>query len=117
MSHPRIQAMATLVRLTVLLGVLPFTACSSLPRCPDAMRPLEAAQFHQQPSYTGECLGRPAGTVCARYSDHYIWLVNESVVSWSGPFQCDALKVQVAHGEHTDFRHVLGTKLVQAVPR
>lgn len=68
--------------------------------------------FTAQPSYAGNCQVRPPGTVCAKYSDGYIWLINEPVTGWS-----KNQDIQAAIGSKTLFQHILNTKLVKKVPK
>ena len=64
--------------------------------------------YYVQNSYSGDCATKPIDTVCAGFDDGYIWLVHESILSWgrSG-------NIQVAHGNDSNFYHVLGTKYVK----
>jgi hypothetical protein len=80
--------------------------------------PVPEPQFVEQPSYTGDCSQRPAGTICLGFDDGYAWLVSESSISgWSDGDPWQGKRVQIAHGAKADYHHVLGTLLVRVVPK
>jgi hypothetical protein len=82
------------------------------------LSPAPEPQFVQQPSYTGDCKQRPAGTVCLGFDDGYIWLVSgESVVGWAYGEPWQGQQVQIVQGVKADYHHVLGTLLVKVVTK
>jgi len=68
--------------------------------------------FISQPSFAGDCQNRPPGTVCLKYQDGYIWLINEPVVTGTVN-----QNIQSAIGTKNIFQHILNTKLVKKVPK
>lgn len=64
-----------------------------------------------QPAYSLRCPARPAGTVCARYDDGYIWLVADSIRAWETHGS-----IQVAVGLAARYEHKLGTNSVRISP-
>ena len=76
------------------------------------------AGFREQPSYTGSCANRPAGTICWGFGDGYVWLANDSFgASGFNVSPCDGKTVQVARGLRADYHHVLSTLFVKEVAR
>jgi hypothetical protein len=73
-----------------------------------------APGYHAQRPYTGNCLRRPAGTVCVRFSDGYVELVHDSITGWD-TIQQWGVDTQIAHGIDADYYHILGTNLVETV--
>jgi hypothetical protein len=74
-------------------------------------------EFVNQPSYAGDCATRPPGTVCAAFSDGYVWLINDSVAGHSSAGTFEGQPVEVIEGFAADYHHVLGTTLVRTVPK
>ena len=74
-------------------------------------------EFNEQLSYAGNCLTRPAGSVCLGYPDGYRWLVYDSILGWGdiGPWQ--GKQTLAAYGVKADYHHVLGTSLIKEVPK
>ena len=75
------------------------------------------AGFVEQPSYTGNCLTRPPGTVCFAFTDGYVWFINETLVAPAydlGP--CGGKAVRVLRGTRADYHHVLTTRLAKEGP-
>src|SRR5215210_1872207 len=60
------------------------------------------AGFYGQPSYQGNCLLRPQGSICLEYEDHYRWLIFESVVDWRQEI-CDSKAITVAIGTKSEY--------------
>jgi hypothetical protein len=69
-------------------------------------------QFISQPSFTGDCLTRPSGSVCLQFTDGYRWLVFDVIMGWGGI----SAGTERAIGATADYYHVLGTTLVALVP-
>jgi len=86
--------------LGVMLTSLPGAASGNSTGC-----------FFEQPSYTGNCLERPEGTVCLGFDDGYLWLVSDAIHGW-GVESCGGSTVRVAYGYEGTYRHILGTNLV-----
>ncbi len=69
--------------------------------------------YLEQAPYTGDCKQRPANSICLRYDDGYIWLVNDNAItSWDDAGNWQGYAVRVAHGVQADYYHVLGTNLI-----
>jgi len=68
-----------------------------------------------QESYSKDCGERPSGTVCARYSDGYIWLISDSVRGWDD-VQEDGKNVEVAVGNNARYYHIPNTNFVKTGP-
>ena len=62
----------------------------------------------EQESYSLDCKSRPAGTVCVRYDDGYIWLVRDSIRSWERRGA-----VQIAVGIAARYEHIISTSSVR----
>ena len=77
---------------------------------------LSRAGYIEQPSFTGDCLARPPGSVCLAYSDDFVWLIYDSIQArhTAGAFQGN--EVAVARGGSAEYYHVLNTNLVKAMP-
>lgn len=73
---------------------------------------IDRTGFNNQPSYTGNCQNRPPGTVCAKYEDGYIWLIDEPVTGWN-----KTQNIQAAIGSNHIFLHILNTTQVKKVPK
>jgi hypothetical protein len=74
--------------------------------------------FVEQPSYTGDCKQRPAGSICLRFTDGYIWLLSpfgdevlggDDIGTWQGK------QIHATFGKKADYEHILGTNLVRKV--
>lgn len=59
-----------------------------------------------------DCSTRPAGTVCLRFDDGYLWVVEDVVRSWGLGGAYQGKTVQVAHGDRVDYYHLIGTRQV-----
>jgi hypothetical protein len=79
--------------------------------------PTEAPAFVDQPSYAGDCTTRPPGTVCVRFSDDYVWLIDDSVAGRADGGTYEGQPVEVVLGFNADYHHVLGTTLVRLVQK
>lgn len=79
--------------------------------------PVVIQQFSQQASYGGDCTNRPAGTVCVKFGDGFLWLVKDAITGRSNAGVHNGNKVLVAHGVKADYHHVSGTNLVRVVSR
>jgi hypothetical protein len=73
--------------------------------------------FISRPSYTGDCTQRPAGTVCVTFSDHYVYLWNQPVVSRSTADLPDGRDVEIVIGSTNKLAHVLGTTFIAISPK
>jgi hypothetical protein len=85
---------------------------------PITIAPAPPTSYIQQASYTGDCLNRPADSVCLGYQDGFIWFIqpfNDSIKGWglADPYQ--GYPVQVAYGQNADYYHVLYADLVMIV--
>jgi hypothetical protein len=73
--------------------------------------------FFEQPSYPGDCGRRPAGTVCMAYTDGYIWLVEDVVISIERRQDCNGHVLAIRDGASgTQYHHILFTNFVKEVP-
>lgn len=91
------------------------TTCS--PDGSDLIRPPEVDEgvtWKEQGAYSGDCINRPEGTVCIKYDDDYIWLVQDSISGWESRDE-DNRKIQVAIGFAGRYEHILDTNLVRLV--
>lgn len=68
--------------------------------------------FITQPSFAGNCQTRPPGTVCLKFEDGYIWLIDEPVTKWT-----KNQNIQAVTGSKSIFLHILNTKQVKKVPK
>lgn len=68
--------------------------------------------WHEQDSYPFSCSARPAGTVCARYGDGFIWLVRDVIHGWDTRI-VGSNTVQTAIGNRTRYEHIIGTTSVR----
>jgi hypothetical protein len=75
------------------------------------------AGYTEQPSYTGNCLARPTGSVCLKYDDGYVWLIYDSIAGGGDAGSWQGKQIRVAYGFKADYYHVLGTSLVKQVPK
>jgi hypothetical protein len=78
------------------------------------------AGFFEQPSYTGDCMARPAGSICLGFDDGYIWFLspfNDGVQAWGEAGFWRDKKIQVVFGQNADYHHILGTNLVKKVSK
>jgi hypothetical protein len=76
--------------------------------------------FVEQPSYTGDCKNRPAGSICLGFDDGYIWFLspfNDAVTGWGEAGTWQGKKIQVASGQFADYQHIVGTNLVRKVKK
>jgi hypothetical protein len=73
---------------------------------------IDRTGFDTQPSFTGNCDTRPPGTVCLRFQDGYVWLIDEAVTGGT-----KTQDIQSAFGTQHIFLHILNTKLVKKVPK
>jgi len=73
------------------------------------------AGYIVQESYSKDCGERPSGTVCARYSDGYIWLISDSVRGWDD-VQEDGKNIEVAVGFKHRYYHIPNTNFVKTGP-
>jgi hypothetical protein len=90
-------------RLTALVATLALIGGGAL-----AVLPANADTPTRQPTYTGDCAGRLAGTVCAEFSDGYVWLVQDSITDYASNHGT----IQIAYGQTANYAHALGTDLV-----
>ncbi len=72
--------------------------------------------YKKQAPYAGDCLMRPAGSVCIKYDDGYIWLVYDSIIGWDESVW-QGKNEQSAIGTSADYYHILGTWLIKRVPK
>jgi hypothetical protein len=91
------------------------TQIPAVPISPTSAPP-SAPEFVSQTPYS-DCANRPAGSVCVKYSDGYIWLVYDSIIGWVDGGSWEGRNVAVAQGSRADYHHVLGTLLVKEVPK
>ena len=69
--------------------------------------------FIEQPSDSGNCERRPAGSVCLGFEDGYTWLIYDSVEGWDGDHgDWYGQRIVSAIGFRAEYYHVLGTNLV-----
>jgi hypothetical protein len=68
--------------------------------------------FVEQPSYSGDCGNKPAGSVCLAFSDGYVWLVYDAISGWAQHGYWDGRPIRSAIGFWAEYYHVLGTNLV-----
>jgi hypothetical protein len=69
--------------------------------------------FFRQESYPCDCFNRSAGTVCIKYADDYILLVEDSIRSWSD-YYCNGQLVSIAYGFKAEYHHIHGTNCIKA---
>lgn len=83
---------------------------------PDAPpeRSVSTAPWQDQESYAGDCRARPAGTVCLRYKDGYVWLIRGGVSGWETRVE-GARTIQAAVASNGRYEHILGTRKVRRV--
>jgi hypothetical protein len=62
-----------------------------------------------------ECSTRQVGDVCLSFADNYHWIVKDVVLGWDDVGEYQGKAVRVAHGEHADYFHVIGTRYVATV--
>ena len=62
----------------------------------------------------GDCGSKPTSMVCVWYADGYVWLVNDTILSW-GRSQKEEMPVQIAFGAKALYYHVLNTNLIKKV--
>ena len=72
------------------------------------------ASWGQQDSYAGDCKARPAGTVCVRFDDGFVWLVRGGVSGWNTRVE-GGRTIQVAVTSAGRYEHVLGTRMVRHI--
>ena len=76
--------------------------------------------FVEKPSFDetsiGGCLNRPAGTICIRFTDGYLWLVSDqAILDWEIRGACPEGTVGVAVGVRAEYHHIYRTNLVKEV--
>ncbi len=91
----------------------PLPAITGTPNVPANAPP----GYAEQPSYTGDCGARPAGSICLKYPDGYVWLVYDSISGWGDVGSWQGKQIQVGYGFKADYYHVLGTLLIREVSR
>ena len=88
------------------------------PRPPGTVQPKplspSTSTWQQQNSYSGDCRARPAGMVCARYEDGYIWLIQGSISGWEKRVE-GSQKIQVAISSTGRYEHKLGTNYIRVI--
>jgi len=77
-------------------------------------RSLEISYNEQKP-HSKDCGERRSGTVCAKYSDGYVWLIADSVLRWE-EIQQDGKSVEIVVGNKVGYYHVLNPNLVKIGP-
>jgi len=82
---------------------------------PRITQPAPDPSYIEIKPYSIDCLERKLGTVCARYSDGFIWLISDSVRDWE-EIQIDGKNVQVVVGNNAGYYHILNPNLVKAGP-
>jgi len=76
--------------------------------------------FVEQPSYTGDCKKRPAGSICLGYADKYIWFISpfgDEVVGGGEVGTWQGKQIHATFGKKADYQHILGTNLIRKVAR
>jgi len=81
---------------------------------PESVRDPEPRYFEQEP-YSKDCGERRSGTVCLAYSDGYIWLISDSVLSWE-EVRGDSKNIEVAVGNNARYYHIPNPNLVKTDP-
>lgn len=86
---------------------------------PSPITKKSAAQYNYklQDPYLGNCSNTPAGSVCIKFTDGYIWLIHDSVQGSSTGGKWNGKTVVVFHGLKADYYHVLGTSAVKEIPK
>lgn len=79
--------------------------------------PQSPAGYSEQSSYSGDCSSRPPNTVCVKYSDGFIWLVDDSIQSWKNGGTWEGHLIKIAEGFKYDYYHILDTNYVKKVKK
>ena len=79
--------------------------------------PMQNDGFTDQESYAGDCANRPAGSVCLKYTDGFMWLIYDSVQDHGDGGLWQGNPVEIVYGFKADYYHVLNTSLVKVVPK
>lgn len=98
----------------VLGAALMVTA--SFPGLSHASPLADGNRYRHGVTYQGDCAQRPAGTVCVRFDDGFVWLINESVVGWESHIGTQGT-VQIANGSQSSYHHILYTNLIMKSAR
>ena len=77
---------------------------------------ITSAQYRSQAAFADSCGTRPPRTVCIRFSDGYIWLVSDDILSWSHGEDVGN-EVEIAVGRVAFYYHVPDTTLVKEFAR
>ena len=79
-----------------------------------ALRALAGAETTAvQPSFAGDCMVLPAGSVCLEFVDGYVWAVEDTITGWG----MNHGTVQMAYGLKANYAHALGTETVWTLER
>jgi len=70
-------------------------------------------EYYEQESYSGDCKSRPAGTVCIKFSDGYLWLVEDSILGGWKVLEENGQQIGAAAGYKASYYHILNTNLVK----
>lgn len=73
--------------------------------------------FFEQATYTQNCAQRPENTVCLAFSDGYIWLIEDAVLSRTTGESYQGKTVEIVEGIHGYYHHPLNTSLIKFVPK
>jgi hypothetical protein len=65
-------------------------------------------EWREQEPYPFDCNSRPAGTICVRYDDGYVWLVSDAISGWERQNA-----IQTAIGSGARYEHIIGTNYVR----
>lgn len=74
----------------------------------------ELSGWQHQGAFNEDCRNRPARTVCAKYEDGYVWLVDGAISGWEKKFT-GVNMTQVAIASDGRYEHILGTDYVRVV--
>ncbi len=74
----------------------------------------EPPGYYSQATYESNCAKRPEGSICLSFSDDYVWLVYDTIISretsdWKGG------KVEAGIGINSAYYHIVDTDFVKEV--
>ena len=85
-----------------------------LSSCDDDAVDTSPCVFTTQASDSNNCLSTPQNSVCVRFTDNYIWII-EGAIDGTTAFQCGKIIIEVVEQNTTQYQHVLDTDLVRIV--